>query len=47
MQQGDVSATWANTDLLKKLTGYTPKTDIKVGVKKFIDWYLSYYKINM
>ena len=44
MQQGDVSATWANTDLLKKLTGYAPKTDIKVGVKKFIDWYLSYYK---
>ena len=47
MQQGDVSATWANTDLVKKLTGYAPKTDIKVGVKKFIDWYLSYYKINM
>ena len=46
MQQGDVSATWANTDLLKKLTGYAPKTDIKEGVKKFIDWYLSYYKIN-
>ncbi len=46
MQQGDVSATWANTDLLKKLTGYAPKTEIKVGIKKFIDWYLSYYKIN-
>ena len=44
MQQGDVSATWANTDLLKKLTGYAPKTEIKVGIKKFIDWYLSYYK---
>ena len=44
MQQGDVSATWANTDLLKKLTGYAPKTDIKVGIKEFIDWYLSYYK---
>ena len=46
MQQGDVPATWANTDLLKKLTGYAPKTDIKEGIKKFIDWYLSYYKIN-
>ena len=44
MQQGDVSATCANTDLLKKLTGYAPKTEIKVGIKKFIDWYLSYYK---
>ena len=46
MQQGDVPATWANTDLLKKLTGYAPKTDIKEGIKKFIDWYLSHYKIN-
>jgi len=46
MQQGDVSATWANTDLLKKLTGYAPKTDIKEGVRKFIDWYFSYYKIK-
>ena len=46
MQKGDVSATWANIDLLKKLTGYRPKTEIKVGIKEFIDWYLSYYKIN-
>ena len=47
MQKGDVSATWANTDLLKKLTGYAPKTDIKKGIKEFIDWYLSYYKIDI
>jgi len=45
MQQGDVSATWANTELLKRLTGYAPKTEIKVGIKNFIDWYLSYYKL--
>ena len=44
MQKGDVYATWANTDLLKKLTGYSPKTDFKEGVKKFIEWYLEYYK---
>jgi UDP-glucuronate 4-epimerase len=44
MQKGDVEATWANTDLLKKLTGYSPKTNIKEGIKSFIDWYLSYYK---
>ena len=46
MQQGDVPATWANTDLLKKLTGYAPKTDIKEGIKKFVDWYTTYYKNN-
>ncbi len=44
MQKGDVHATWANTDLLKKLTGYAPKTDIKEGIKKFVDWYINYYK---
>jgi len=44
MQKGDVHATWANTDLLKKLTGYTPKTNISEGIKKFVDWYINYYK---
>ena len=34
------------TELLKKLTGYAPKTNIKDGIKKFVDWYLSYYKTN-
>jgi len=42
MQKGDVKATWANIDLLKKLTGYTPKTDIRKGIKNFVDWYKSY-----
>ena len=46
MQKGDVEATWANTDLLKKLTGYAPKTDIKKGIKNFVDWYVSYYKTD-
>ena len=46
IQKGDVEATWANTDLLKKLTGYAPKTDINKGIKNFVDWYVSYYKTN-
>jgi|TARA_B110000438_G_scaffold294209_1_gene335271 UDP-glucuronate 4-epimerase len=44
MQKGDVHSTWANTDLLKKLTGYSPATDFKEGVKKFVDWYMNHYK---
>ena len=44
MQTGDVPATWADTSLLKKLTGYAPETDYKQGVKMFIDWYMDYYK---
>lgn len=43
MQAGDVSATWADTTLLEALTGYVPRTDIKTGVKAFVDWYQDYY----
>ena len=44
MQKGDVFMTLANTKLLKKITGFTPKTNYKEGVRKFIEWYLDYYK---
>ncbi|UOA20698.1 UDP-glucose 4-epimerase (plasmid) [Sulfitobacter indolifex] len=43
MQKGDVPATWADTQLLKKLTGYQPETNYRDGVKKFVDWYREYY----
>ncbi|WP_324827100.1 NAD-dependent epimerase/dehydratase family protein [Qipengyuania zhejiangensis] len=43
MQAGDVPATWADADLLKSLTGYSPKTDVRDGVQKFVDWYRDYY----
>ena len=44
MQKGDVFMTLANTKLLKKMTGIIPKINYKVGVRKFIEWYLDYYK---
>jgi UDP-glucuronate 4-epimerase len=44
MQTGDVPATFADTTLLKKLTGFKPETNYKLGVKKFVNWYKSYYK---
>lgn len=43
MQPGDVPATWADGDLLKRLTGYVPQTDIRMGVAAFIDWFRSEY----
>ena len=43
LQKGDVKQTLSNTNLLKKLTGYNPKTDYKSGIKKFLNWYLNYY----
>ena len=46
MQIGDIQKTWADTTLLKNLTGFTPKTEIGEGVSKFIEWYCNYYSIK-
>ena len=46
MQKGDVKITLSNTSLLKKIAKYNPVIDYKIGIKKFLKWYLSYYKIN-
>jgi UDP-glucuronate 4-epimerase len=46
MQKGDVKMTVSDTTLLKKLTGYNPKVNYKTGIKKFLEWYSVYYKIN-
>ena len=45
MQKGDVPATWANATLLKELTGYTPQTDVREGIKRFVAWYRDYYSV--
>ena len=44
LQKGDVKQTLSDTSLLKSITKYNPKTNYKTGIKKFIDWYLKYYK---
>ena len=43
LQKGDVKQTLSNTNLLKKITRYNPKTNFKTGIRKFLDWYLEYY----
>ena len=43
MQPGDVKATAADTYNIKRYTDLCPYTEIKTGVKKFINWYKSYY----
>jgi UDP-glucuronate 4-epimerase len=44
MQDGDVPATYANTQMLNDWIGFSPSTPLKEGVKKFVDWYVSHYK---
>ena len=43
IQKGDVIATAADTSALEKWIGFRSKVDIKIGVKKFADWYKSFY----
>ena len=43
LQPGDVPETHADISLLSEVTGYLPKTSVKEGVGKFVDWYLSFY----
>lgn len=45
MQKGDVPATWANADLLKRLTGYQPQTPYRDGIRQFVSWYRDYYAV--
>lgn len=46
MQPGDVKSTFADTSLLRKLTGYEAKTNTIDGVKHFVSWYLNYYGLE-
>ena len=43
MQDGDVQATWADTEDLFKAVAYKPQVGISEGVKAFADWYKAFY----
>jgi UDP-glucuronate 4-epimerase len=44
MQAGDVRATFADVGELQQAVGYKPQTPIEVGVRRFAEWYQSYYR---
>jgi UDP-glucuronate 4-epimerase len=43
LQQGDVPDTWADIDDLQRDAGYRPATPVDVGIRRFVEWYRSYY----
>lgn len=43
MQPGDVPDTYADVNDLINDVGYKPTTNIEIGTKKFVEWYLEYY----
>jgi len=45
IQPGDVPSTYANVDGLIKDFDYKPGTSVTTGIKNFVNWYRSYYKI--
>ena len=46
LQKGDIKKTLSDSSLLSKIIKFKPKTSIKHGINKFIDWYLDYYNVN-
>lgn len=45
MQPGDVLATYADVDDLVRAVGFKPNTSIEDGIKRFVQWYRSYYQV--
>lgn len=45
MQPGDVPMTSADTLRLGQWVGFRPNTSVEEGVKKFVDWYKTFYSI--
>ena len=43
MQKGDVPITYADTSDLEKDFGYKPSTSLRQGLRRFAEWYHSYY----
>jgi len=44
LQPGDVPDTWADVEALVRDVGYRPSTPIETGVRRFVEWYLEYYR---
>ena len=43
MQPGDVPVTFADTEPLERDFGFKPHTPLRVGLRKFAEWYKSFY----
>ena len=43
-QKGDVSITFADVSAATRDFGFSPKTELAEGLKRFVEWYRNYYK---
>lgn len=44
LQPGDVVATAADITLLNQSIGFRPQTPVEEGIRRFVEWYRSFYK---
>lgn len=45
MQPGDVPITYADTSALERDFGFKPSTPLRMGLRKFAEWYKEFYKV--
>ncbi len=45
IQPGDVPSTCADVSELEAWTGFRPNTSVQEGVRNFVEWYRSYYRV--
>jgi UDP-glucuronate 4-epimerase len=45
-QPGDVPATFAAIDRIATATGFAPTTPLAEGLRRFVAWYLDYYRVD-
>ncbi len=45
MQKGDVKATFADIEAIRRDCGFEPTTPIDVGIPRFVEWYKDYHGI--
>ena len=43
MQPGDVPVTYADTTALEEDLGFKPSTPLRVGLRRFAEWYREFY----
>ena len=46
MQPGDVPVTFADTSALERDFGFKPSTPLRMGLRKFAEWYKEFYKVK-
>jgi UDP-glucuronate 4-epimerase len=46
MQAGDVNETFADIDALKQDIQFAPKTPVREGVRRFVEWYRAFYGVS-